>query len=829
MKHYDFTNIEAYWQKEWDQNQLFLAKDFDERPKYYCLVMFPYPSGRIHMGHVRNYAIGDVIARYQRMKGFNVLNPIGWDSFGLPAENAAIARNTHPAKWTYENIDTMKDQLKSLGLSYDWSRELATSNQHYYGLEQKLFIKMFQKGLVYRKKSFVNWCEPCQTVLANEQVIDGKCWRCDHEVIQKELWGWFFKITQYAEELLHDLKTLKGHWPDRVIAMQENWIGKSIGAKISFKVDGMNESIPIFTTRPDTLYGVTFMSISPFHPLLNSLIQGKKEAADVKKFVEKFSKESLTTKSIEEKEKEGVFTGSYAINPVNGHQVPIYVANFVLMEYGTGAVMAVPAHDQRDFEFAQKYRIPIQLVIQPQDQVIESSQMQEAYTNDGIMVNSDEFNGIESEVAKWKIVEKLEKLQIAQKEITFRLRDWGLSRQRYWGNPIPMIHCEKCGVVPEKEENLPVILPDDVELTGKGNSPLNFDRFTKVVCPCCGEPAKRETDTMDTFVESSWYYGKYTCPHSDEIIQNDRANYWLPVDQYIGGIEHAVLHLLYSRFFHKVLRDLGYYESNEPFKNLLTQGMVIKDGSKMSKSKGNVVDPEGIIQNYGSDSVRLFCLFAAPPEKDLDWSEQGLEGAHRFLKRIWAKAMERKNWIVHVSDQELTLDQFSQKEDQELLRKVHLTIKKATENMENNFHFNTVISQAMELVNQIYLWDQDKHQPLDDQKSILLRFSMKHLLLVLNPFVPHISAELFKEFQFGLIHEFDWPSWNESYLIQDEVEIAVQINGKLRSRLLVAIDVDQKQVEELAQNQDKLKPYIQGKTIRKIIYVPNKLINIIVH
>ena len=830
MQHYDFKSIEQKWQKAWDENNAFVAEDFGDKPKYYCLVMFPYPSGRIHMGHVRNYAIGDVIARYKRMLGFNVLHPIGWDSFGLPAENAALKNNVHPSKWTYENIDVMKIQLNRLGLSYDWSRELATSDILYYGLEQKLFLEMLEKDLVYRKKSQVNWCNECETVLANEQVVDGNCWRCESSVKQKELWGWFFKITKYAEELLQDLNKLKGRWPDRVLAMQENWIGKSEGATIDFQVEGVSDvNISVFTTRPDTLFGATFMSMAVGHPLVTPLIAGQKEEKKVKRFIAQEENAKLSSKIIEDRDKEGVFTGRYAINPVNGEKIPIYVANFVLMEYGTGAIMAVPAHDQRDFEFAKKYNINIKVVIKPKDQDLNRDSMSAAYEDEGVLVNSDEFDNEPSEKAKWLIVDKLTKQNKAKKEITYRLRDWGVSRQRYWGTPIPIIHCAKCGVVPVNKKDLPIVLPENIDLKGKGASPLVNPDFEQTVCPNCNSSAKRETDTMDTFVESSWYYARYTSPKVEsDLFDKKAAQYWLGVDQYIGGIEHAVLHLLYARFFHKVMRDLGYVKCDEPFLRLLTQGMVIKDGAKMSKSKGNVVDPEEMIKKYGADTVRLFCLFAAPPEKDLDWSEQGLEGCHRFLKRTWTKAIERKKDIQKAQDLEWNLNFATEKKDKELLQKIHFTIKKASQDLEKDFHFNTVIAQTMELVNQIYQWDSDKHTALGDKKASLLKLAFQKLLLILYPFVPHFSEELYQQLQFNDITSLLWPKWDPSLLVQDDVEIVLQVNGKLRNRTTVPIDIEEEQLKELVQKDEKVQKFCENKTVRKIIIVPNKLVNIIV-
>ncbi|MEK7850782.1 MAG: leucine--tRNA ligase, partial [Deltaproteobacteria bacterium] len=668
-KDYKPKDIEDKWQKKWEDDDLFKVSEDSSRDKYYVLEMFPYPSGKIHMGHVRNYTIGDAVARYKRMRGFNVLHPMGWDAFGMPAENAAIQHKTHPAKWTYENIDSMKAQLKKMGLSYDWEREVKTCDPEYYKWEQKVFIEMFRKGLAYKKNSFVNWCPSCQTVLANEQVEGGLCWRCDSVVVQKELSQWFFRITAYAEELLKDLDKLQG-WPEKVVAMQRNWIGKSIGCEIDFHIEGSDKSIRVFTTRPDTLYGATFMSLAPEHPLALELGRKTGHEWQVEEFIEKVKKEDRAKRAEGQLPKEGVFTGAYCINPVTGWKMPVYLANFVLVEYGTGAVMAVPAHDQRDFEFAKAYKLPIRVVIQPQGQELHQETMTEAYVGEGLIVNSGDFNGLPNNDANLKIADYLEFKGIGKKTINFRLRDWGISRQRYWGTPIPIIYCDKCGVVPVPEKDLPVELPRDVKFTGEGGSPLkDIESFLNVNCPQCDGSARRDTDTMDTFVESSWYFARYTSPKYDqEPFDKDAASYWLPVDQYIGGVEHAILHLLYSRFFTKVLRDLGYLNIDEPFKNLLTQGMVCKETvkcpehgwlfpeevdisgnrchhcgtkvdwgrvEKMSKSKKNVIDPDHLINQYGADTARLFSLFAAPPERDLEWSEQGVEGAYRFLNRVW--------------------------------------------------------------------------------------------------------------------------------------------------------------------------------------------------
>ena len=635
---YDFRKVEERWQRYWEEQKTFKVTEDASKPKYYCLEMFPYPSGRIHMGHVRNYAIGDVVSRYKRMNGFNVLHPMGWDAFGLPAENAAIKHGIHPSKWTLENIAFMRDkQLKRMGLSYDWDREVTTCLEDYYRWNQWFFIKMYERGLAYKKLSYVNWCPSCGTVLANEQVEGGLCWRCGSVVTHKELAQWFFKITAYAEELLSYCDKLPG-WPERVLTMQRNWIGKSIGVEVDFIVEGSGEKLTIFTTRQDTLYGVTFMSIAPEHPMLESLIKGKKQADEVRAFCQRVMREDKAARADEKQEKEGVFTGSYAVNPLNNEKVPVWVGNFVLMEYGTGAIMSVPAHDQRDFEFAKKYGLPIRVVIQNPEKGLVAETMQQAYVEDGVMANSGRFDGLSNTVSKEKIADYVEQSKLGKRTVNWRLRDWGISRQRYWGTPIPIIYCEKCGAVPVPENQLPVKLPMDVEFTGKGLSPLVESKsFRETICPQCGGTARRETDTMDTFVDSSWYFLRYCSSKYDKApFDKKAAAYWMGVDQYIGGIEHAVLHLLYARFFTKVIRDLGLFDGDEPFENLLTQGMVIKDGAKMSKSKGNVVDPDFILSNYGADTARLFWLFAAPPERDLDWSDQGVDGAYRFLHRVWA-------------------------------------------------------------------------------------------------------------------------------------------------------------------------------------------------
>ncbi len=829
---YNFAVIEEKHQMAWEEQGLFKAKESDSRERYYVLEMFPYPSGRIHMGHVRNYTIGDVVARFKRMKGFNVLHPMGWDAFGLPAENAAIKHGTHPAKWTYDNIDYMRTQLKRLGLSYDWDRELATCDPEYYRWEQLFFIQMFEKGLVYRKKTKVNWCEGCQTVLANEQVEDGLCWRCDTEVVEKELPGWFFKITDYAEELLQGCDRLKG-WPEKVLTMQRNWIGRSVGAQIGFPLEGRDDELVIFTTRPDTLYGVTFMSLSPEHPLALEFARGTSQEAEVEAFLERWKKLPAQARKGDVKEKEGVFTGSYAIHPLTGDKIPVYIANFVLMEYGTGAVMAVPAHDQRDFEFARQYGLPIKVVIQPEGEELSPKTMQEAHEGPGRLVNSGQFDGMPNEEAKKAIVEYLQSQGLGEEKVTYRLRDWGISRQRYWGAPIPMIHCEKCGVVPVPREDLPVVLPTDARLDSQGRSPLpSLESFWSTTCPRCGGPARRETDTMDTFVESSWYFARYTCSDEDKApLDRKRVDAWLPVDQYIGGIEHAILHLLYSRFFTKVLRDLGYLSADEPFENLLTQGMVLKDGSKMSKSKGNVVDPDEMIKAYGADTVRLFILFAAPPERDLEWSDQGVEGAHRFLHRVWRLVTDHLEGLKGVSlDPELLEKALEQKELKALRQKTHQTIAKVTDDIEKRLHFNTAIAALMELANEVnaFLTSQGAPDPGDSVAWAVLKEALEAILVLLSPMVPHITEELW-----GLLgHERSiclepWPEADKRAAKTDLFKIVVQVNGKVRGQVEVPRDAAKEEIEKAAMEETNVKRHVEGKEIKKVIYVPGRLLNIV--
>ncbi|HAK61296.1 MAG TPA: leucine--tRNA ligase, partial [Nitrospiraceae bacterium] len=729
---YDPKNIEARWQRYWEEDRTFRVTEDGSKPKYYCLEMFPYPSGKIHVGHMRVYTIGDVISRYKRMRGFNVLHPMGWDAFGLPAENAAIKQGIHPSKWTFENIAYMRDkQLKKYGLSYDWDREVTTCTDDYYRWNQWFFIKMYERGLAYKKLSYVNWCPSCQTVLANEQVENDLCWRCSSLVMHKELEQWFFKITEYAEELLSRCDTLTA-WPERVLTMQRNWIGKSVGVEVDFIVKETGEKLTIFTTRQDTLFGVTFMSIAPEHPMVESLIAGKKQAPKVREFIQRVLKEDKAARSDEKQEKEGIFTGAYAVNPLNNESIPIWVGNFVLMEYGTGAIMSVPAHDQRDFTFAKKYGLPIRVVIQDPEQGLVAEKMEQAYVDDGIMANSGTFDGITNRKAKDTIADFIEQQGMGKRTVNWRLRDWGISRQRYWGTPIPIIYCEQCGTVPVPESELPVRLPMDVAFTGKGLSPLLESKsFRETTCSKCGGPGVRETDTMDTFVDSSWYFLRYCSPRHDAAPFDKKAvSYWMGVDQYIGGIEHAVLHLLYARFFTKVIRDLGLSTVDEPFINLLTQGMVIKEGAKMSKSKGNVVDPGFIIAKYGADTARLFSLFAAPPERDVDWNDQGVEGIYRFLHRVWALVYKHSEAVKKV-----TAAGPAARGDR-LYRKTHITIKKVTEDIERDFHFNTAIAALMEMVNEAYDYSANEG---GEAKLPVLRFAIETLLLLIAPFAPHVA------------------------------------------------------------------------------------------
>jgi len=820
---YDFKAIEGKWQRIWEEEQAYRVLNRTDKPNYYVLEMFPYPSGALHMGHIRNYSIGDVVARFKTMQGYNVLHPMGWDAFGMPAENAAIQHGTQPAEWTRRNIANMKAQQKRLGTSYDWQREVTTCNPDYYRWTEWMFLLMYKRGLAYKKKAPVNWCPSCQTVLANEQVIDGECWRCGTPVAKKDLEQWFFKITDYAERLLEDLSLLGG-WPERVRVMQENWIGKSVGATVTFPLPGHKEGITVFTTRQDTLYGVTFMVLAPEHPLVMELVKGTEREEAVRAFVEKCRQQSEIARTAQDTEKEGLDLGVYCINPLNGEQVPVWVANYVLLEYGTGAVMGVPAHDQRDFEFAKKYGFPIRVVIQPEGEELDPARMTAAYAEPGVLVNSGPFNGLPNLEAQQKIGAYLEEKGWGRRTVTYRLRDWLVSRQRYWGAPIPIIYCPQCGTVPVPEEDLPVLLPENVKFDPGVISPLaHVPEFVNTTCPKCGRPARRETDTMDTFICSSWYYYRYADPKNAAApFGKDAVEAWLPVDQYIGGIEHAVLHLLYSRFFTKVLYDAGLVSNVEPFTNLLTQGMVIKDGAKMSKSKGNVVSPDDIFAKYGADTARLFILFAAPPDKDLDWSDQGVEGAWRFLGRVWRLVMSNKEVFGQKGDGGGELA----RSDRDLRRKVHATLKKVTEDVAERFNFNTAIAAVMELVNEIHRYLE--RVPVAEQKAAVVREALEILLLVLAPFVPHITEELWHQTgHTDSIHRQTWPQWDEQALAAEEITVVVQVNGRLRDRMVVPADSAEDEIERLALGLDKVRAQLDGKRVVKVINVPGKLVNIV--
>jgi leucyl-tRNA synthetase len=871
---YEPELIEKKWQAYWDRKELMKVDENPDKEKYYLLEMFPYPSGKIHMGHVRNYTIGDVVARYKRMRGFNVLHPMGWDAFGMPAENAAIANNTHPAKWTYENIDNMRSQLKRMGFSYDWNREFATCRPDYYRWEQWLFIKMYEKGMVYRKEALVNWCEHCRTVLANEQVEAGMCWRCSKPVRQKKLQQWFFRITDYVQDMLDYCDELPG-WPEKVITMQKNWIGKSTGAEIRFAIhnppENVQKEIPVFTTRADTIFGATFMVLAPEHPLVPELSKGTGQESLVLDFVDKMATQDRSPKALESYEKEGVFIGTYCINPMSKKIMPVYTANFALMEYGTGAVMSVPAHDQRDFEFAKKYGLDIIVVVNPKEYDLNQETMKEAYAEDGIMVNSGDFNGMRNKDAMDKIVAYLEKNDLGQKKVSYRLRDWGISRQRYWGTPIPMIHCKDCGIVPVAEKDLPVILPENADLLEGGKSPLPaLESFIKTSCPVCGKPdALRETDTMDTFVESSWYFERYCSPnYHNAIFDQDAVDYWMPVDQYIGGVEHAILHLLYSRYYTRVLHEMGLVKFKEPFTRLLTQGMVCKETAscpehgylfpedvvtvdqnsqcvkcgkavtigrveKMSKSKKNVIDPNVLLEKYGADTTRLFCLFAAPPERDLEWSEKGVEGGFRFLNRVWrfaAACIDEIKDVKAFNGDPQDLDE----ELKQIYKKTHETIRRVTDDIEERFHFNTAISAVMELVNALYALEAERESNgkagmKQHARAEVLRFALDTIALLLSPIVPHLAEELWetlgnkKSIIFG-----QWPSYRKDALVKEELTIVIQVNGKLRNRFTVPADAGDETVKELALKDEKVRKFIGDKAIKKVIVVKNKLVNIVI-
>ncbi len=829
--------IEKKWQKIWEENKAFKTTDDSDKPKYYALSMFPYPSGKLHMGHVRNYTITDVIARYKKMNGFNVLHPMGWDSFGLPAENAAMKHGANPENWTDENIKYMTKQLKMLGLSYDWDREVTTCKPDYYKWTQWLFLQLYKKGLAYKKEAAVNWCEECGTVLANEQVIDGKCWRCDHVVEKKYLSQWFLKITDYAEVLLEDLDKLTG-WGDNVKTMQANWIGKSQGAILRFKVcdmpDGSELEIPVYTTRPDTAYGITYLVVAPEYKDIEKLTtpENKKAVEEYRANARKMTEiERLST----DRTKTGVPLGTHCINPFTGEKFPLWTADYALVEYGTGAVMAVPTHDTRDFDFAKKYNLPMKVVIAPpsesNDEILRSAQndLAEAYTEPGIMVNSGEFNGMKNEDAKKAITEKAVREGFGEFKTQYRLRDWLVSRQRYWGAPIPVVYCEKCGIQPVPEEQLPVLLPKDVDFSVVGKSPITTSKtFVETTCPCCGGKARRETDTMDTFVCSSWYYLRYSDARNDKMpFAKDKVNKWLPVDQYVGGIEHAILHLLYSRFFTKALRDLGLLDFDEPFKNLLTQGMVLKDGSKMSKSKGNTVDPDEIFENYGADTARLFILSDSPPARDFDWSDAGVEGCYKFLNRVW-RLISTNAENITLSRAELVSGSLKKKENDELLRRVHMAIKGISNDIANDFQFNTVISKYRELVNTIYDW-QGKKSNLDDEDKQVLSFAILTLIKLMSPVAVHLTEEAWRELGCeGSIHEQEWPKWDENLAKLSSITLVVQVNGKLRDKIEADESSSEDELKTLALSSPKVKEFTDGKTIVKTIVVPKKLVNIVV-
>jgi len=823
--------IEKKWQQYWEEHDTFKREIDTTKPKSYVLEMFPYPSGNLHMGHVRNYSIGDVVARFRTMRGFNVLHPMGFDSFGMPAENAAIEHGIPPKKWTLENIENMTRQLKQLGLSYDWNREAITCKPDYYKWTEWFFELFYKRGLAVKKNSSVNWCDHCNTVLANEQVEDGKCWRCKHEVHKKQLSQWFFKITDYADELLKDLEKIPG-WPERVKVMQENWIGRSEGLEFSFDVPALNEKLPVYTTRPDTIQGVTFVVVPPEHPIVEKMLQGNPREAELREFCDKVRNTSDIERTSSTSEKLGMYTGFDCVHPLTGHKVQIWITNYVLFDYGTGAVMGVPTHDSRDWQFATKYNIPKILVIQPKDKELKLEDMTDAYEEDGIMVNSGKFDGMTNIEAMSAVSDEIERIGAGKRRVNYRLRDWLISRQRYWGAPIPIIYCPNCGEVLVPEEDLPVLLPEDVKFDAGAKSPLaTSESFLHCKCPKCGADATRETDTMDTFLCSSWYFLRYTDPKNDKAPFAKEANaYWGPVDQYIGGIEHAILHLLYSRFFLKVLRDAGMVDYDEPFTNLLTQGMVIKDGAKMSKSLGNVVSPEEILEKYGADTARLFILFAAPPERELEWSDQGVEGSFRFINRVWriiwhyresvalGQYYEGKNG-AHYEEALLT------EPDKELRRALNATIKKVTEDIEQRFNFNTAISSLMELVNAMYAY-----KDAGVYTCGLVYETVKDLLLLLAPFVPHVAEELWHSVidENSSVHDQSWPAYDESALKVDNVEIVLQINGKVRGRLVVPSEASKEELEKVALADERIKSLIGDGTVRKVIAVPGRLVNIVV-
>ena len=820
---YNFTEIEKKWQDVWEKENAFKTVEDYDKEKYYVLEMFPYPSGKLHMGHVRNYSIGDVIARFKRLKGYNVLHPMGWDSFGLPAENAAIKNDIHPAIWTDSNIAEMHRQLQGLGFSYDWDREVATCKEEYYKWMQWIFIQFYNKGLAYKKDNPVNWCPSCQTVLANEQVVDGCCERCHTPVTKKRLSQWYLKITDYADRLLKDLDKMPG-WPEKVKLMQKNWIGRSTGAEVTFEIENFEKKLQIYTTRPDTLFGVTYMVLAPEHPFVPELTDGTEYEAAVKAYQEECQHKSEIERTSLSKEKTGVFTGCYGINPVNGKKVPIFISDYVMMDYGTGAIMAVPAHDQRDFEFAKKFNLDIIPVVDTQNPEIDINNLTEAFVAEGTMINSGKYTGMNNKEAIEEITKDLEADGLGKAQVNYKLRDWLISRQRYWGCPIPMVYCEECGWVPEKEENLPVKLPTDVEFTGKGDSPLKTSKtFGETTCPCCGKKAVREFDTMDTFVDSSWYFLRYCdARNSEKPFDKKKADYWMNVDQYIGGVEHAILHLLYARFFQMVMHDLGLVDAEEPFDNLLTQGMVIKDGAKMSKSLGNIVSPEEIQAKYGADTARLFILFAAPPEKELDWSDAGVEGSYRFLNRVYRLVQEYVNEIRGDFRGSETIT-IQNAEDKALNFQLNATVKKVTEDAGGRFSFNTAISSIMELVNALYKYKQG------EVNVPLMNDAIEKLILILNPFVPHITEELWNDLGHeDRVYQQTWPAFDPAALELETVEIIVQVNGKLKDKMAFEKNAEKSAIEEAALASERVQDAIAGKSVVKTIVVPNKLINFVV-
>lgn len=815
QQEYNPADIEANVQQYWQQADTFRAVEDNSKEKYYCLAMFPYPSGQLHMGHVRNYTIGDVISRYQRMQGKNVLQPMGWDAFGLPAENAAIKNKVPPAAWTYDNIDYMRGQLQRLGLGYDWERELATCTPEYYRWEQWLFTRLFEKGLVYKKTAAVNWCPVDNTVLANEQVIDGCCWRCDTVVEKREIPQWFMKITDYAEQLLNDLDQLNG-WPEQVKTMQANWIGRSEGLQIEFDLENSDTNLAVYTTRPDTLMGVTYLAVAAEHPLS---LEAAKSNPELQAFVDECRKMETSEEAMETAEKKGVATGVMATHPITDEQVPVWAANFVLMGYGTGAVMSVPAHDQRDYEFAQKYGLAIKQVIAPAGK--ESCDLSAAaFTEKGQLTNSGQFDGLSSQASFDAIAKALEQRNKGERQVNYRLRDWGVSRQRYWGTPIPIINCPDCGAVPVPEADLPVRLPEDVIVDGSGSPIKSMPEFYQVACPKCGADAERETDTFDTFFESSWYYARFTCPDNTEAMLDERAKHWLPVDQYIGGIEHAVLHLLYARFFHKLMRDEGLVDGDEPFKNLLTQGMVLKDGVKMSKSKGNTVDPQALIEQYGADTARLFTMFAAPPEQSLEWSDKAVEGSNRFLNRLWrfTQAHVEKGSCVALDKDNLNDDL------KDLRRQIYQALTKVSDDLGRRHTFNTAIAAVMELMNAV-----TKNSDDSEQGRAVRQEALELTALMLAPITPHICDALWRALGHDeAVVNVSWPNIDETALKQDKVELMVQVNGKLRAKIKVNADADKDSIEAQALADENAQKFIEGKEIRKVIVVPGRLINIVV-